>query len=332
MNKKRLILLAIIIVLIVTILGLYTSKIQNISKVASQTQQKQALEEDTEEPAIEIIQDTSNFQKDRTIILTIKYKNLTEKISYADIYIEYDKEIFKEVENIDFSYDFTEDDLNYFSYNKERKEIMFEFYEDIDVETLCTLKLKVLDSITEPKETYFNVIYPYIYNYENQDQVFLKDCTETIKLPIGSEELYLSSKPYKIGDNDIDKYEDGDKYISRVQRETTKEEFISNLDTNGDITILKADGTQLGENELVGTGMTLVVTKDDEKIELKIAVMGDVDGNGKVTISDFATINKVLAKISTLKNEYKIAGDLDENGNITISDFATINKILAKLI
>lgn len=147
-----------------------------------------------------------------------------------------------------------------------------------------------------------------------------------------SEKLYLSSKPYKIGNNDIDNYEVGDKYISRVVKETTKANFIYNLDTNGKVRILKEDGTELKDGELVGTGMTLEVTKDKEKIELKIAVSGDVSGDGKVTVTDLSTINQTVLGVVKLENEYKIAADLDENDNITVTDLSTENKMILGLV
>ena len=126
--------------------------------------------------------------------------------------------------------------------------------------------------------------------------------------------------------------EDGDEYISRINKETIKSSFISNLDTNGTIRIIKQDGKELGENELVGTGMTLEVTKDEEKIELKIVVMGDLNGDGKVTATDLSTLNQTILKLVKLENEYKIAADLDENDNLTATDLSTINKILLKIL
>ena len=92
-------------------------------------------------------------------------------------------------------------------------------------------------------------------------------------------------------------YKVGDKYISRISKETTLNNFISNLKTNGTVKVVKEDGTELDESELVGTGMTLIITKEEEKIELKIAVMADLDGNGKVTATDLSTVNKIVLGI-----------------------------------
>ena len=145
-------------------------------------------------------------------------------------------------------------------------------------------------------------------------------------------DIYLSSETYKIGKDDIENYEYGDQYISRIEKETTKEECINSLKTNGTIKIIKQDGEELQDGELVGTGMTIEVTKDNEKIELKIAVMGDLNGDGKVTPTDLSTVNQLILKIVELGNEYKIAADLDENEDITVTDLSTINKVLLETV
>lgn len=160
------------------------------------------------------------------------------------------------------------------------------------------------------------------------------ETTEEIVPPLNpseESELYLSSEQYKIGNNDINNYENGDEYISEIERDTTKEQFISNLDTNGTIRIIKEDGIELNENELVGTGMTLEIVNENEVIELKIAVMGDVDGDGRVTATDLSTLNQAILKIVTLEDEYKIAGDLDASESVTATDLSTLNKMVLRV-
>ena len=89
---------------------------------------------------------------------------------------------------------------------------------------------------------------------------------------------------------------------------------------------------KLTEEEYVGTGMKLTAIKDKEKIELKIAVSGDLNGDGKVTATDLSTMNQTILKTTKLENEYKLAADLDENNNITATDLSTLNKMLLKIL
>ena len=89
--------------------------------------------------------------------------------------------------------------------------------------------------------------------------------------------LYLKSQAYKIGTNNsdekLDEYVEGDLYLYRVSPRTTLKEFIENCDTNGTITVYKQDGTVLGEDELIGTGMTLKDEKGSKTISVTISVI-----------------------------------------------------------
>lgn len=134
--------------------------------------------------------------------------------------------------------------------------------------------------------------------------------------------LTLTSEKYKIND----------KYIYRVQKETKYSDYIKNIKTNGKVTIFKEDGTVLKSEEYVGTGMKMTIELQNEKKEIKIAVVGDLDGNGKVTATDLSTLNKAILKTVTLEGEYKLAGDLDESGRITATDLSTINQMVLKII
>lgn len=285
-----------------------------------------------EKPYIEITKDMTNYAKDKTIELTISLKNMKNKISYIEAYIDYDKEIFEEVTSKDFSNSLNENTLSYFSYSNKAKKIVVEFDEDTEVTQLCKLKLKVLDNIEDISTTKFKVSYGNCYSYNDDKTIEFGDVTETFAENNDEEKLYLSTEKYKIGENNIKDYEDGDKYISRITKETKLKDYINNLKTNGEITVTKEDGTKLTEEEYVGTGMKLTVTKDKEKIELKIAVSGDLNGDGKVTATDLSTINQTILKTTKLENEYKLAADLDENNNITATDLSTLNKMLLKIL
>lgn len=145
------------------------------------------------------------------------------------------------------------------------------------------------------------------------------------------DKLYLKSAKYKIGENDIDIYEDGDVYLDKIEPKTTFAQFRSNCETNGIMTVIDHNGNILGENDLVGTNMTIKVTKDDEEIIITAVVMGDIDGNGKVTISDWSEMNKVVLKERTLEGAQFKAADLDDNEKITVSDSSTENQVILKV-
>lgn len=277
----------------------------------------------------------------KTITINVSLCDINKNVDTVIATIEYDKDIFEEPVEDDFN---PVNNWSYPIYNDENGMFLIEKTGGTTTnETIMSIALKVKENVTAKTTTVS------LTDIEAAGLGIDLALNKTSEIQIGkpeepiepiepeepidpTEKLYLSSEIYKIGNKDIENFEQGDKYISRVEAETTKETFTSNLKTNGTITIIKEDGTELEENELVGTGMTLKVTKDEENIELKIAVMGDLSGDGKVTATDLSTLNQTVLSIITLENEYKIAADLDENENLTVTDLSTLNMMLLGIL
>ena len=145
-----------------------------------------------------------------------------------------------------------------------------------------------------------------------------------------NEKLYLHSNPYKIGLNDIDNFEYGDVYLDKIEADTTVNQFIANLDTNGTVKVYNGD-TLVSGNELIGTGMTIKDTGYGEEFVLTAVVMGDTDGDGRNSATDLADIKHVLLRTLTLDGPYFLAADQDESGKITATDLASIRQVILRL-
>ncbi len=322
------------IILIVIIMIITMQLMNNEVKAVEETEEK-------ESDVVVRLECNDKIEAGKTVTVSIKLTEVKKNVDTFIGTIEYDKNIFEEI---------TEDDMepvnkwSYPVYNEKVGIFMIEKTKGTEEdEEIMKITLRVKDNVTETKSivklTDLELAGLGIDLVSEKETVMTvgeekepeKDPEQDVP-PEEKDKLYLSTEVYKIGNNDIKNYEEGDKYISRVMKQTTKETYISNLKTNGKIRIIKTDGTELGDNELVGTGMTLEVTKGEEKIELQIAVMGDVSGDGKVTATDLSTLNQTILKVVTLENEYKIAGDLDENDNITPTDLSTLNKMLLKIL
>ena len=144
--------------------------------------------------------------------------------------------------------------------------------------------------------------------------------------------LYLKSQKYKIGENNIDIYEENDVYLDKIESETTVTEFINNCETNGDIKVINSQGQVLQANDIVGTNMTIKVTRYDEEINLTSVVMGDLDGNGLVTPTDLSDVNKIVLKVLKVEGAKFKAADIDDSQKITPSDLSDINKTILGVI
>ncbi|MEE0674841.1 MAG: dockerin type I domain-containing protein [Ruminococcus sp.] len=61
-------------------------------------------------------------------------------------------------------------------------------------------------------------------------------------------------------------------------------------------------------------------------------VIGDVDGDGEVTVNDATLIQYYLAELATLNDAQKFVADVDDDGDVTVNDATMIQYYLAELV
>lgn len=125
-----------------------------------------------------------------------------------------------------------------------------------------------------------------------------------------------------------DKHEINENYISKVSPNTSVDQFLSNINTNGNVKVLNLNNTQVNGETLVGTGFTLQVEYDGITYEYEIAVRGDIDGNGKITVTDLSMLNQQIVRRIILTGIKEKAADIDYNGRITVTDLSMMNQAL----
>ena len=63
-----------------------------------------------------------------------------------------------------------------------------------------------------------------------------------------------------------------------------------------------------------------------------ISIIGDVSGDGEVTILDLLKVQKHLLGSSKLSSEYLISGDTNGDAEVTILDLLRVQKYILKSI
>lgn len=134
------------------------------------------------------------------------------------------------------------------------------------------------------------------------------------------DEYYITSEKYNI---DTSK-----NYITKVSPNTTVSAFINNIDTNGTGKIIDLNGVEVKGDSLVGTGYKLQTTYNGEIYTYEIAVRGDLDGNGKTTITDLSIMNQIIVGKTTLTGIREKAADIDYSGKISITDLSMMNQAI----
>ncbi|MDD4165105.1 MAG: polysaccharide deacetylase family protein [Eubacteriales bacterium] len=107
--------------------------------------------------------------------------------------------------------------------------------------------------------------------------------------------------------------------ITGIAPESTVSELKALLSSVLSVT----DGeTTLSDTDYVGTG-NIINCKDGT---YKAVVLGDVDGDGKITSRDYLKLKRNFLNLYELKNEYLSAGDADEDGAIKAFDYLIIKR------
>ena len=99
------------------------------------------------------------------------------------------------------------------------------------------------------------------------------------------------------------------------------------------VTINESNGVGVGSGSLLKTGQIIkLLTPSGESKTFVISVIGDVSGDGEVTILDLLKVQKHLLGSSKLSGEYLSSGDTNQDNDVTILDLLRIQKYILKSI
>lgn len=143
---------------------------------------------------------------------------------------------------------------------------------------------------------------------------------------VKKEDLFKSFNKYSI---DISEY-----IIKHISKLTKVEDFINNIDVANNGKLKVFDKT--GENEVtdkVGTGMLArVINEYDENLmDIDMVVTGDINGDGNISVTDLAKLERHIAGIEKLEGVYKIAADVNDNDSVTLTDLVKVSRDIARL-
>lgn len=113
-------------------------------------------------------------------------------------------------------------------------------------------------------------------------------------------------------------------YIMNISYDTTIKEFKNNIKTDSKLKIIKEDNQEItNDNELIKTGLKMIV---DDKEEYILVVRGDINCDGKVTLTDLSKLilhyNEVKGNILTGCQER--GADLNIDGKVSLVDLSQL--------
>ena len=117
---------------------------------------------------------------------------------------------------------------------------------------------------------------------------------------------------------------EGNKTISKIDIGTTALNFLRKINENT-FCILKRNNTILKDNDLVGTGTVLELRSGNTVMKsYRLIVTADVNGDGKINITDMIAVKSSILGKSSLTDVYSKAADVNGDGKINITDFIKI--------
>jgi len=134
--------------------------------------------------------------------------------------------------------------------------------------------------------------------------------------------------------DNLDGYELLDNYILNIEQKTMVKDYLSKIELkkNYSMKVYNLDGEELSDEDYITTGsITKIIYRDNVISEIYNVVLGDINGDGLVTITD---VSKLFSHIDyngyEIKEDYYLkASDTNKDGNITITD---ISKLFAYII
>ena len=261
---------------------------------------------------------TTEIKAEQELTITFrldKYNEIDKGINAYKATLEYDKNIFEEVTEKDFT---SQNDWEQLKYNKETGEfVAIKKVGSITPEDIVKINLKAKSELkagrTEIKIT--DVV-------SSEGKVDIQINQAKVEVNILEDQEEIPEEPEKITS---EKYKIEKDYILRILPETTIKQFKENVTTNNEMTFIDIEGNIMRDDDLISTGVKLKVGKT---LQYTLIVIGDIDQDTEITINDLAKLKLHLIESKLLTGIELKAADIDNDNEVTINDLAQLKLIL----
>ena len=118
------------------------------------------------------------------------------------------------------------------------------------------------------------------------------------------------------------------KQINFINEDTKVSSVLGKVQVSGTnitVGIYDKNSTKKGDNDIIATGDKLIIYINNEKnIEYVISVLGDINGDGNLTIADVSKLFQYYRKKITMDDIYIYSGDIINDTEIKLTDIAKL--------
>lgn len=121
-------------------------------------------------------------------------------------------------------------------------------------------------------------------------------------------------------------YNNSNNILSGIPIDKNISEIVSSVTNNYPLAsiVVKDKNNNNKTDGIVATGDKIIITSNGITTEFTISIRGDANGDGKISISDYAKVKSHILGISKMSGVFEIAADANNDGKISISDYAKI--------
>ena len=151
------------------------------------------------------------------------------------------------------------------------------------------------------------------HDFDSSGKCSRCDAVEDVSLKFNDEKIYVVNEETK---------------VVYIKKSVNSEEVLAAV-VSGDWVINKADGSAVEEGKLVVTGNVIKAAKSD--LAYTVAVLGDVNCDGKVNALDARAVLRVGAQLDPKTDVVLLAGDCDGKAGVTAMDARLILRVGAQI-
>ena len=167
---------------------------------------------------------------------------------------------------------------------------------------------------------------PTILNEEGEQTITVtyedKETSFTVTVfEVEEEKLEINIEEYQ-------QEQDGEiKYINNINPGVTAGQVLEKIQVNTGATKKVYDvTTEVLTDEILATGMKIVISLNSQVAEYIAVVSGDINGDGQITATDLTRMKNHILEKTTLTNIGLKAADLNNDGQITAAELTKIKK------
>ena len=165
-----------------------------------------------------------------------------------------------------------------------------------------------------------------VNSYENGQQITQSGQYKLTAIDkAGNEKTIKNTIDDTITSSDYEVNEGDSRNIDRISPDTNLSTFKNKIFTEIGYKVTDKSGKELSNSDLIATGYKL--TTDIGK-EYTLIVIGDLNSDGKINISDLSIARKHYLKVELLQGEYERAADIEDNGSISLNDISIMRKVI----